>query len=90
MSYVRVDNYNKQCQIATQIYKKYSKNPYHFWAVMSKVLEALNPPPELTEGRIQLLFNLAEKMVLKVHDKIEQEQEVQLYLMTLQFQVGSL
>ena len=39
MSYVRTGSYKNQYLIAMQLYKQKPKNPYYFWAVMSKVME---------------------------------------------------
>ncbi|XP_054259065.1 N-alpha-acetyltransferase 25, NatB auxiliary subunit [Macrosteles quadrilineatus] len=85
MAYVRVCNYKKQQQTAMTLYKLKLKNHYYFWAVMSIVMQAHEAGPELANS-VQL--PLAEKMVMKFvkDDKIEAEQEVQLYLMILEMQ----
>ncbi|XP_014210949.1 N-alpha-acetyltransferase 25, NatB auxiliary subunit [Copidosoma floridanum] len=85
MSYVRLGDFKKQQQTALHLYKVVPKNPYYFWAVMSCVMQAQHEKDEQAK-RISLM--LAERMVLKFinENKIEAEQEVQLYLMILDLQ----
>lgn len=85
MAYVRVCDYKKQQQTAMALYKLKFKNHYYFWTVMSIVMQAHEAGQELAKS---LQLPLAEKMVKKLVDenKIEAEQEVQLYLMILEMQ----
>lgn len=85
MSYVRIGDYKKQQMTAMALYKLTPKNPYYFWAVMSIVMQAHTSKPEL---KCSVVLPLAERMVVKFvqEDKIEAEQEVQLYLMILEMQ----
>ncbi|GLH12835.1 Phagocyte signaling-impaired protein [Gryllus bimaculatus] len=85
MAYVRVADYKKQQKTALQLYKLKPKNPYYFWAVMSVVMQAHKAEPQLAQG---VVLPLAERMVQKLvnEDRIEAEQEVQLYLMVLEMQ----
>lgn len=85
MAYVRVCDYKKQQQTAMTLYKLKFKNHYYFWTVMSIVMQAHEAGPELAKN---LQLPLAEKMVKKFVDdnKIEAEQEVQLYLLILEMQ----
>ncbi|PSN43752.1 hypothetical protein C0J52_06409 [Blattella germanica] len=85
MSYVRVADYKKQQQTAMALYKLKPKNPYYFWAVMSVVMQAYKADEKLAKS---VVLPLAERMVKKFvsEDKIEAEQEVQLYLMILEMQ----
>lgn len=85
MAYVRVCDYKKQQQTAMNLYKLKLKNHYYFWTVMSIVMQAHEARPELAKN---LQLPLAEKMVKKFVDenKIEAEQEVQLYLLILEMQ----
>lgn len=85
MAYVRVCDYKKQQQTAMTLYKLKYKNHYYFWTVMSIVMQAHEAGPELAKN---LQLPLAEKMVKKFVDenKIEAEQEVQLYLLILEMQ----
>ncbi|XP_075236875.1 phagocyte signaling impaired [Lycorma delicatula] len=85
MSYVRIGDYKKQQMTAMTLYKLAPKNPYYFWAVMSIVMQVHTSKPEL---KCSVVLPLAERMVYKFvqEDKIEAEQEVQLYLMILEMQ----
>lgn len=85
MAYVRVCDYKKQQQTAMTLYKLKFKNHYYFWTIMSIVMQAHEAGPELAKN---LQLPLAEKMVKKFVDenKIEAEQEVQLYLLILEMQ----
>ncbi|XP_006821637.1 N-alpha-acetyltransferase 25, NatB auxiliary subunit-like [Saccoglossus kowalevskii] len=83
MAYVRMGDYKKQHQAAMTLYKQFPKNPYYFWAVMSKVMEAMFSSDDTLSKKIILPLTL--KMVEKLakEDKLEAEAEVQLYLMVL-------
>ncbi|KAF7996942.1 hypothetical protein HCN44_002588 [Aphidius gifuensis] len=85
MSYVRLGDYKKQQQTAMSLYKLSSKNPYYFWAVMSIVMQAIEADDKLSKN---IILPLAERMVLKLvnENKLEAEQEVQLYIMILERQ----
>lgn len=85
MSYVRLGDFKKQQRTALSLYKLVPKNPYYFWAVMSIVMQALQADENIAK---RVTLPLAERMVLKLveEDKIEAEQEVQLYLMILELQ----
>ncbi|XP_044739206.1 phagocyte signaling-impaired protein [Chrysoperla carnea] len=87
MSYVRVLDYKQQQQAAMTLYKLKPKNPYYFWAIMSVVLQATRNPSN-DKKKADLLLSLAERMVDKLlnENRIEAEQELQLYLMILKFQ----
>lgn len=88
MAYVRISDYKSQQTVALQLYKAKPKNPYYFWAVMSVVLQALRGPESKDKQKAKILLSLAQRMVDKVisDDKIEAEQEVQLYLNILEYQ----
>lgn len=88
MAYVRISDYKSQQTTALQLYKAKPKNPYYFWAVMSVVLQALRGPESKDKGKSKVLLTLAQRMVDKIisTDKIEAEQEVQLYLNILDYQ----
>ncbi|XP_015121596.1 N-alpha-acetyltransferase 25, NatB auxiliary subunit [Diachasma alloeum] len=85
MAYVRLGDFRKQQQTALALYKLKPKNPYYFWAVMSVVMQAIQADDKLAKD---VILPLAERMVLKLvnEDKLEAEQEVQLYLMILELQ----
>jgi N-terminal acetyltransferase B complex non-catalytic subunit len=88
MAYVRISDYKSQQTVALQLFKAKPKNPYYFWAVMSVVLQALRGPESKDKLKAKILLSLAQRMVDKVitDDKIEAEQEVQLYLNILEYQ----
>lgn len=90
MAYVRINDYKSQQTVALQLYKAKPKNPYYFWAVMSVVLQALRGPEsrDKDKQKSKVLLTLAQRMVDKIisSDKIEAEQEVQLYLNILEYQ----
>jgi len=83
MSYVRLGEYKKQQLAAMNLYRVASKNPYYFWSVMSLVLQAVEGDPILAKT---VHLPLAHKMVQKMETsgKLEQEQEVLLYLLILE------
>ncbi|KAI1293747.1 N-alpha-acetyltransferase 25, NatB auxiliary subunit [Halotydeus destructor] len=86
MAYVRINDYKKQQQTATSLFKIKPKNPYYFWSVMSLYMQAIT---EEDQKMAQLIFlPLAEKKVKKYIDenKIDAEAEVELYLMILEKQ----
>jgi len=83
MSYVRLGEHKKQQLAAMNLYKVASKNPYYFWSVMSLVLQAVEGDPKLAKT---VHLPLAHKMVQKMETsgKLEQEQEVLLYILILE------
>jgi len=83
MSYVRLGEYKKQQLAAMNLYKVATKNPYYFWSVMSLVLQAVEGDPKLAKS---VHLPLAERMVQKMESsgKLEQEQEVLLYVLILE------
>lgn len=88
MSYVRTSNFEKQQQAAMTLYKIKPKNPYYFWAVMSIVLQATRGQGASDPSKKQVQLTLAERMVKKLiaENRMEAEQEIQLYLMILELQ----
>ncbi|XP_028396566.1 N-alpha-acetyltransferase 25, NatB auxiliary subunit-like [Dendronephthya gigantea] len=86
MSYVRTSQYKKQQQVAMNLYKKFQKNPYYFWAVMSCIMQASVCEDEHVKKN--MLLPLAEKMILKfIKDKkVESHEEVYVYLLVLEMQ----
>lgn len=87
MSYVRLGDYKSQHQSAMALYKLKPKNPYYCWAVMSLVLQATRGEGRDDPKKQTILLALAERMMLKLKadGKLEAEQEVQLYLMILEY-----
>eukprot|EP00092_Neocalanus_flemingeri_P005475 GFUD01005905.1.p1 GENE.GFUD01005905.1~~GFUD01005905.1.p1 ORF type:complete len:940 (-),score=337.38 GFUD01005905.1:210-3029(-) len=83
MSYVRLGEYKKQQLAAMNLYKVATKNPYYFWSVMSLVLQAVEGDSALAKT---VHLPLAHKMVQKMETsgKLEQEQEVLLYILILE------
>ncbi len=88
MSYVRLDRYKQQQTCAMQLYRAAPKNPYYFWGVMSLLLQAQSCPDERIARTV--ILPLAERMVTKLEkeDKVEQEQEMHIYLMVLEMEVS--
>ncbi|XP_059620887.1 phagocyte signaling-impaired protein isoform X2 [Phlebotomus argentipes] len=88
MAFVRINDYKSQQTVALQLYKLRPKNPYYFWAVMSIVLQALRGPDSEDKGKRRVLLALAQRMVDKLisEDKLDAEQDVQLYISILQHQ----
>lgn len=86
MSYARVSDFVSQQRIAMQLYKLKPKNPYYCWAVMSCVLKALHGPDRNDAAKTKLSLQLAQRMMEKFidDDKLDAEQEVQLYLIILE------
>ncbi|GAB6030038.1 N-alpha-acetyltransferase 25, NatB auxiliary subunit [Chamberlinius hualienensis] len=85
MAYVRLGQYKKQQQVAMNLYKLKSKNPYYFWGIMSIVMQAHVASADIAQ---KMLLPLAERMTVKFvnENKIDAEAEVQLYLMILEQQ----
>jgi len=83
MSYVRMGEYKKQEEAARNLYKVKPKNPYFFWSVMSLVLQAIEGDPKLGQS---VHLPLAQRKVAKMalDGKMEQEQEVLLYILVLE------
>lgn len=88
MAHVRVNNYQAQQTVALQLYKVNPKTPYYFWAVMSIVLKARYGPDSTDPVKSKLLLALAQRMIDKniEENKLDAEQEVQLYLNVLRLQ----
>nr|CAI5836675.1 unnamed protein product [Callosobruchus analis] len=86
MSYVRVSDFKSQQQSAMTLYKIKPKNPYYCWAVMSIILQATRGEGSSDPKKRKLLLSLAERMFTKMitDNKIDAEQEVQLYIMILE------
>lgn len=88
MSHVRVNDFQSQQTVALQLYKLKPKNPYYFWAVMSVVLKAVRGPDAKDATKSKVLLALAQRMIDKLigENKLDVEQEVQLYLTVLRYQ----
>lgn len=86
MSYVRVGNFKAQQQSALALYKHKPKNPYYCWAVMSVILQATRGPESCSPQKRLLLLSLAEKMIDKLENKFQADQEVQLFHLVLKLQ----
>lgn len=88
MAHVRVNDFGAQQNVALQLYKLRAKNPYYFWAVMSVVLKARRGPDSKDEKKSTMLLSLAQRMIDKQigENKLDAEQEVQLYLAILNYQ----
>ncbi|XP_030755223.1 phagocyte signaling-impaired protein [Sitophilus oryzae] len=89
MTYVRIGNFKAQQQSAMALYKQKPKNPYYCWIVMSIILQARRGEGANDEKKRKVLLNLAERMMEKLvnDNKMEAEQEVQLYIMVLEMQL---
>ncbi|XP_017771958.1 PREDICTED: phagocyte signaling-impaired protein [Nicrophorus vespilloides] len=88
MSYVRSSDFKQQQKAAMALYKLVPKNPYYCWAVMSALLQAIRGEGVDHPKKKSLLLSLAERMIDKLiqENKLEAEQEVQLYIMVLEAQ----
>lgn len=88
ISHVRVNDFAAQQLVAMQLYKLKPKNPYYFWAVMSVYLKAVRGPDSKVPEKSKLLLTLGQRMIDKqiAENKIDAEQEVQLYLSILKRQ----
>lgn len=88
MAHVRVNDFAAQQSVALQLYKLKPKNPYYFWAVMSVVLKARRGPESADAAKSKMLLSLAQRMIDKQigENKLDAEQEVQLYLAILDYQ----
>ncbi|XP_074040327.1 phagocyte signaling impaired [Leptinotarsa decemlineata] len=86
MAYVRISDFKAQQQSAMALYKTKPKNPYYCWAVMSIILQATRGEGSKDPQKKKLLLCLAERMFNKLltENKIDAEQEVQLYVMILE------
>lgn len=86
MSYVHVFDFKSQQKSAMTLYKLKPKNPYYCWAVMSIILQATRGDGRADPKKRALLLSLAERMMDKLitDNKLEAEQEVQLYIMILE------
>lgn len=85
MAYVNIDDFKSQQSVALQLYKIHPKNPYYFWAVVSVFLQGVKGSESSVPQKRNLFLSLAEKMVHKIitENKIEAEQEAQLYIKIL-------
>ncbi|KAL1489406.1 hypothetical protein ABEB36_014306 [Hypothenemus hampei] len=85
MSYVKIGDFKLQQQSAMALYKQKPKNPYYCWIVMSIILQATRGEGETDESKRKVLLSLAERMMTKLVDdnKMDAEQEVQLYILVL-------
>ncbi|XP_028138711.2 phagocyte signaling-impaired protein [Diabrotica virgifera virgifera] len=85
MSYVRIGDFKAQQQTAMALYKSKPKNPYYCWAIMSVILQATRGEGSEDPQKRKLLLSLAERMFTKLisDNKVDAEQEVQLYVMIL-------
>lgn len=88
MSCVRIGDFKAQQQAAMNLYKLKPKNPYYCWAVMSIILQATRGPDSGNEKKRSLLLSLAQRMMDKLlsENKLEAEQEIQLYILILELQ----
>lgn len=88
MAYVRVSDFKSQQQAAMALYKLKPRNPYYCWAVMSIILQATRGPESTNPQKQSLLLSLAERMINKfiTDNRMEAEQEAQLYIMVLELQ----
>lgn len=85
MSYARVNEFPSQQRIAMQLFKLKQKNPYYCWAVMSCLLKAIRGPDKNDPAKRKLSLELAQRMMEKLinDNKLDAEQEAQLYLIIL-------
>lgn len=85
MSYARVNEFASQQKIAMQLYKLKQKNPYYCWAVMSCLLKAIRGVDKDDPAKRKVSLVLAQRMMEKLinDNKLDAEQEVQLYLIIL-------
>lgn len=85
MSYARVNEFASQQRIAMQLFKLKQKNPYYCWAVMSCLLKAIRGVDKNDQAKRKLSLDLAQRMMEKLisDNKLDAEQEAQLYLIIL-------
>lgn len=85
MSYARVNEFGSQQRIAMQLFKLKQKNPYYCWAVMSCLLKAIRGSDKDEPAKRRLSLELAQRMMEKLigDNKLDAEQEAQLYLIIL-------
>lgn len=85
MSYARVNEFASQQRVAMQLFKLKQKNPYYCWAVMSCLLKAIRGTDKSDAAKRKLSLELAQRMMEKLinDNKLDAEQEAQLYLMIL-------
>ncbi|RIB07256.1 N-acetyltransferase B complex non catalytic subunit-domain-containing protein [Gigaspora rosea] len=81
MAMVRNSDFKGQQQVALKLHKNFKLNKYLFWAIMSLVLQAENAPA----SQSGIFLELAERMMDKAvkEGKLEQTEEVHLYLIVL-------
>lgn len=85
MSYTRVNEFASQQRVAMQLFKLKQKNPYYCWAVMSCLLKAIRGTDKNHPAKRKLSLELAQRMMEKLisDNKLDAEQEAQLYLIIL-------
>lgn len=85
MSYARVNEFGSQQRVAMQLFKLKQKNPYYCWAVMSCLLKAIRGTDNDDPAKRRLSLELAQRMMEKLigDNKLDAEQEAQLYLIIL-------
>lgn len=85
MSYARINEFSQQQRVALQLFKLKQKNPYYCWAVMSCLLKAIRSNDKDDVSKRKLSLELAQRMMEKLisDNKLDAEQEAQLYLMIL-------
>lgn len=88
MSYGPVEDFAAQQRIAMQLYRLKQKSPYYCWAVVSCLLKAIHGVDKDDPIKAKLSLELAQRMMEKMigDDKLDAEQEAQLYLLILQHQ----
>lgn len=88
MSYTPVEDFTSAQRVAMQLYKLKQKSPYYCWAVVSCLLKAIHGPDRDDPIKRKLSLELAQRMMEKMisDNKLDAEQEAQLYLMVLQQQ----
>lgn len=88
MSYTRVNEFASQQRVAMQLFKLKQKNPYYCWAVMSCLLKAIRGTDKDHPAKRKLSLELAQRMMEKLisDNKLDAEQEAQLYLIILEQQ----
>lgn len=82
VSQTRLNKFTDQQKVAMQLYKMKQKNPYYCWAVMSLLLKATQGDDKNDPIKRKISLELAQRMMEKfINDnKLEAEQEAQLYL----------
>lgn len=88
MSYGPIEDFAAQQRVAMQLYRLKQKSPYYCWAVVSCLLKAIHGADRDDPVKKKLSLELAQRMMEKMigDDKLDAEQEAQLYLLILQHQ----